>query len=725
MSVSCYIVGPTFPAYPAPVEDLTPAPLLAAREKWRALKQKKAEAEAKIQGESQPIPTVSSSRIDRIDFSPLGEDLDDEEGTPTKDEQENRAGTPVQDEMEPEIKTEAKSKVANPIEFLTQLISQTQQSQTSSQSSTDFMQSLSALTRNVQYSSEGSSGVQGGWGGWKEPKPEEENFAAVVPQPVSAPLSGESTPGGPGGMAIPVPPPVVSTGYTPPAAIPMPVAPPSLQPSLTMPPAGPRPMSSMSPLTPPAGVAGLPPVSSQPPSLHGMNPVTSPTSISPQNSHPHTPLHGQPPQTPPTGMPTPSPLTPTPPGMQHPPNIPQPIPPPRGMLPPQTPPGTPGYRMRGPHPGFGQQPPRGPRFGFRPPGDGDPGWQRPPRSPHGQYNQQSPPLNNTPSPKPLTTNSRPNLTQIRTVDLDQSKETFRQVTSPPAFRSGPRPPFPSHGGHQNVQDEFTEKLRRKTSVTSPTTPGVSSNLRNLTLVSTSEDARPADTPMSSSPGSTGTASSTPAASPRTATPNKAANDWNRPAPHNASGDWGRPKSAAADWGSPVRPRTPSTDGAPSPGGIHVRPGSNGEAPAHPPQKGFRERQPGRFGHWPRLPSPAEGNYRDPYGRPHPKRMPQQGAFMRYWETLELRIGMNVRRLSTACLVLLQRMKVLFKGQGPVYIKEDFGARSRALSQYKDGLSRYGGSHYYDMTVRPSYLYNGNPYCGKMVYWGGPLVSSAG
>ena len=48
---------------------------------------------------------------------------------------------------------------------------------------------------------------------------------------------------------------------------------------------------------------------------------------------------------------------------------------------------------------------------------------------------------------------------------------------------------------------------------------------------------------------------------------------------------------------------------------------------------------------------------------------------------------------------------------------------RALSQYKDSLSRYGDSHYKDETVvRPSYLYNGNPYTAKMIslYWDGPL-----
>ena len=45
--------------------------------------------------------------------------------------------------------------------------------------------------------------------------------------------------------------------------------------------------------------------------------------------------------------------------------------------------------------------------------------------------------------------------------------------------------------------------------------------------------------------------------------------------------------------------------------------------------------------------------------------------------------------------------------------------TRALFQYKDGLSRYGDFHYKDKTVmRPYYLYNGNTYIGKMVslYW---------
>ena len=49
--------------------------------------------------------------------------------------------------------------------------------------------------------------------------------------------------------------------------------------------------------------------------------------------------------------------------------------------------------------------------------------------------------------------------------------------------------------------------------------------------------------------------------------------------------------------------------------------------------------------------------------------------------------------------------------------------SRALSEYKDGLSEYGDFHYKDETVvRLSYLYNGNSYTGKaeILYWDGPL-----
>ena len=38
-----------------------------------------------------------------------------------------------------------------------------------------------------------------------------------------------------------------------------------------------------------------------------------------------------------------------------------------------------------------------------------------------------------------------------------------------------------------------------------------------------------------------------------------------------------------------------------------------------------------------------------------------------------------------------------------------------LSQYKDGLSRYGDFHYEDNIFgKPSYLYNGNTYIGKTV-----------
>ena len=40
--------------------------------------------------------------------------------------------------------------------------------------------------------------------------------------------------------------------------------------------------------------------------------------------------------------------------------------------------------------------------------------------------------------------------------------------------------------------------------------------------------------------------------------------------------------------------------------------------------------------------------------------------------------------------------------------------TRAPSQYKDGLSRYGNSHYKDKTVkRPTYLYNWNLHTGNM------------
>ena len=45
-----------------------------------------------------------------------------------------------------------------------------------------------------------------------------------------------------------------------------------------------------------------------------------------------------------------------------------------------------------------------------------------------------------------------------------------------------------------------------------------------------------------------------------------------------------------------------------------------------------------------------------------------------------------------------------------------------LLQYKDSLSWYRYSHYKDkMVVIPSYLYNKNPYTGKMAsfYWNGP------
>ena len=52
------------------------------------------------------------------------------------------------------------------------------------------------------------------------------------------------------------------------------------------------------------------------------------------------------------------------------------------------------------------------------------------------------------------------------------------------------------------------------------------------------------------------------------------------------------------------------------------------------------------------------------------------------------------------------------------------ATTKAPSQYKDGLSRYGDSHYQDKTViRRSYLYYDNPYCGQTVplFWDDPQM----
>ena len=50
---------------------------------------------------------------------------------------------------------------------------------------------------------------------------------------------------------------------------------------------------------------------------------------------------------------------------------------------------------------------------------------------------------------------------------------------------------------------------------------------------------------------------------------------------------------------------------------------------------------------------------------------------------------------------------------------------QAPFQYKDHLYWYGDFHYKDKTVmRPSYLYNDNPYTGKTtsLYWGDPLIT---
>ena len=52
--------------------------------------------------------------------------------------------------------------------------------------------------------------------------------------------------------------------------------------------------------------------------------------------------------------------------------------------------------------------------------------------------------------------------------------------------------------------------------------------------------------------------------------------------------------------------------------------------------------------------------------------------------------------------------------------------TRALSQYKDDLSRYRDFHYEDnMVMRPSSLYNETPYIGTMTssYWNVPQTAN--
>ena len=58
----------------------------------------------------------------------------------------------------------------------------------------------------------------------------------------------------------------------------------------------------------------------------------------------------------------------------------------------------------------------------------------------------------------------------------------------------------------------------------------------------------------------------------------------------------------------------------------------------------------------------------------------------------------------------------------LWLRRMLWEKSRAPSQYKDILSRYGDSHVKDKTVmRPSYSLHGDPYTGKTasLYWNSP------
>lgn len=621
------------------VDNNTLNPLLAAREKWRALKAKKAEAEAKLAAQAgvsaQPIPTVSFSRID---FSPLGEDLEDEEGTPVKDEALDRAGTPVQDEMEispvatvcQESREDSQSSVSNPIEFLTQLINQNHQSK---QGSTDFLQSLSALTRNVthQYTPKDNNAVDG-WGGWKDPSGIQHE-QAYTPQPVQAPQAVQA----PGPVQPPVmpPPQPVQPPHSLPAGlsggmgVPMsqisPITPPSgmlqsMIPGLgmhsTQGPPGQIPGLGNTPPTPPPAVSqGIPlgqqipglgnPPSEQIPGLGNITPHSQPGLSMPAMNNP-PPLHNQSgPLIPGLGAPSPHILPPPPNSMQQDMSLPPPQP-----MPPQTP----------PNHGMAPHTPQHPRHGLPPPQHTPPpvpapppqsaqgfqssqharfpgmvapprhmprpnmygnyestnsqhsnvnswthnGGPRTPQTPTHPYNQQSPPLGSTPM------FSRPNLTTIQTTgDLDHNSDNTHNMPTPSHHGFRPVRPSVPPGGMRlqsprgikirppdsplELQDEFREKLRRRTSLTSPPTPGMSLNLRNLTLVPT-EDTLPTSTiapkaVTSTSPSKTAQA---PINSKTTTSDKPASTKATEVKPPKSSEPVLRPHRAANDWGGPAK-----------------------------------------------------------------------------------------------------------------------------------------------------------------------------
>ena len=398
---------------------------------------------------------------------------DEGEGTPLKDEGEG-GSTPVQDEASTDAMhasagagTEpAGSGVSNPIEFLTQLINQTKNT---APGSTDFLQNLSVLTNTMKTLSGGAetdaaartedAAQQAGqspssWASWKAQQQQQQQrppppVAAMATAPLNPPPLQQPIP-------MPIPPPAVSGMMPtyPPASMPMPMpTPPPIQ--------GPPPSSAALPplhIPPP-----VPPLGVQPPPMippPGPPPIID--TATQAGSQPHW-------------MHSPEAVPPSRPHLTPPSPLPPPIRPP--ML-----------------------SPTGPALNCAEP-----------QSPDQDY--LNPQLMRT--PKGILRKARSNLTEIKTVSDptpgDQMSHHMSRPTPPPLGEplQSPRPPLRPPGGppRANVllkpdgvsteQQEFIEKLKRKSSLSgSPSTPvsagppsfsmtpasSAGSNLRTLTQV---------------------------------------------------------------------------------------------------------------------------------------------------------------------------------------------------------------------------------------------------
>ena len=356
------------------------------------------------------------------DAPPLPAPLVEGDSTPVKDE--GGGSTPVLDENE-----ETANNAANPIEFLTQIINQSQKSSNSS----SFFENLSQLTKKMsnQLNTKTEDGLAGM--GVSVAAANENNLSEWKNGPGHTPTPPSGPP--------PVPPPTGPSlpGRSKPEPVPPPVQhPPRMPPQLSGPPPMPPDFSKPPPMMNP----GMP--VSQPPRQPAFPPNFNP-SVPPPMPPPPQNLGG------PTRLQVPpSPGTPSPDQGKWPPGP--------GMVPPVTPPG--------PHYKPPVQSPLGESFGQPPvfPPSGHVGFKPPSSSPSVPGGSVIPTLGgNAPKPPP---------------------------PFPPTTYGGNTPTSSHDKALEKEQLEFIEKLKRKSSTSGPSTPTVTtspqslltagSNLRTLT-----------------------------------------------------------------------------------------------------------------------------------------------------------------------------------------------------------------------------------------------------